>query len=199
MDSRQGAPDRHCRSSPHPQCHPWVSMVCHGTPWESTVFPNKTVDFENDHAPLLTPQHLVIAAPNLTSRRKTHWRWAGTVVPRHLVVVATASPEIAVPRPMSRRPLDSARPSEKGTGDPIGSPAPSPFSVVRRLAYPRFTPYPGSRPRQTAYRPHRCEPTRSGSPCNSQFADPHGCPPETALIPTRSAKASTVEEAPDGV
>ena len=132
---------------PHLQCRPWVGVVCHGTLWESTVFPNKTADFENDHAGLLTLHHLVTAAPDPYKPQETLWRRTGrwrpvTSSPRPL---RRRSPSR---RPMSRRYPGSARQSEKGTGDPIGSPAPSPFSVVQRLACPRFAPYPGSRPRQ---------------------------------------------------
>jgi hypothetical protein len=42
----------------------------------------------------------------------------------------------------------------KGTGDPMGSPAPSPLVWRDASRTPRFSPFPGSRPRNTASRPH---------------------------------------------
>ena len=67
-----------------------------------------------------------------------------------------------------------------------------PLSVAERLAYP---------PLHSLSRGHGREPLRVGhtisdatwsfSTGNNENGDPHGCPPETALIPIRSADRST--------
>src|SRR5271166_1296697 len=71
---------------------------------------------------------------------------------------------------------------QKGTGDPIGSPAPSPVMWRDASRTPASLPILGHG-RETLRRPHNRKATRSISTSNSEFGDPHGCPPETALIP----------------
>jgi hypothetical protein len=89
--------------------------------------------------------------------------------------------------------------TQKGTGDPLGSPAPSPLVWRHTSRTPASLPIPGH-DRETLRVDHTIsEATRSFSISNRGIGDPHGCPLETALIPIRSAKTSTVRSVPDGV
>jgi len=72
--------------------------------------------------------------------------------------------------------------AQKGTGDPTGSPAPSPVMWPDASRTPASFPFPGHG-RETLHVDHDREATRSLSTSNSRIGDPHGCPPKTALIP----------------
>jgi len=51
---------------------PWVIVVSHGIIWESTVFRNKTVNFERDCGLSTPTHHLVAHLPLITSGSHSH-------------------------------------------------------------------------------------------------------------------------------
>jgi hypothetical protein len=147
----KGRPIGTAEVPPIRSARPWVGVVSHGISWVSIVFRNKTVDFEMAVVCQFQPHHLVADLLLLTSGRDIR----ATSCPRGIACRSSPCSAIAAPRqfpirsapcsvrrarltpprsavseaPVATMPiqLPGCFPGDpKGTGDPMGSPAPSP-------------------------------------------------------------------------
>ena len=74
--------------------------------------------------------------------------------------------------------------ARKGTGDPMGSPAPSPFCGAMAPRTPRIHPdYRVTGRDEEQIDPTSCNATQSPLSGKHEIGDPHGSPPQSAVIP----------------